>query len=294
VTGVAFHPLVKDVCWTTGLDGSIRQWDVSGRARTEFKKVVCTKVVGKCKDEKGRRTQVVSNLSVHPNGRKVCVGTACGSIQIWNCFGSVSSSRPLGAVYAAHGSSGGGNKLPVTFVAFSGNGERIASRSEGDDTVRIWDASRMEKGTGSFGRKFGGRGKEGEHPPSLLLAICKGLPAFNESANCAFGPDGRMLCAGTSIDPRAGRSGGSSNACGKVKFYQLPAEEKRSKVNKEGGSKSSSKNKSTVVLDPIEEVDVAPNASVLGVQWHPKLNQIALGTSNGMSVFCCRRGRLIS
>mmetsp|Transcript_786 Transcript_786/g.1708 ORF Transcript_786/g.1708 Transcript_786/m.1708 type:complete len:557 (+) Transcript_786:874-2544(+) len=281
VTGVAFHPLAKDACWTTGLDGSIRRWDVSGRAKTEFKKVVCAEVVGKCKDEKGRRTQVVSNLSVHPNGRKVCVGTACGSMQIWNCFDRRSGSRPLGAVYAAHGGGGGRNR-PVTFVAFSGNGERIASRSEGDDTVRIWDASRMEKGTGSFGRKFGGREKEGEHPPSLLLAICKGLPAFNESANCAFGPDGRMLCAGTSIDPRAGRSGGSNNACGKVKFYQLPAEEKRSKVCKDGRSKSSSKNKSTVVLDPVEEVDVAPNASVLGVQWHPKLNQIALGTSNGI------------
>jgi len=39
-------------------------------------------------------------------------------------------------------------------VAFSGNGERIASRSEGDDIVRIWDASRMEMGAGLFGRKF--------------------------------------------------------------------------------------------------------------------------------------------
>ena len=54
--------------------------------------------------------------------------------------------------------------------------------------------------------------------------------------------------------------------------------------SKEGGSKSSSKKnkKTTAMLDPIVELDVAPNASVLGVQWHPKLNQIAIGTSNGM------------
>jgi len=271
VTGVAFHPLVKDICWTCGLDGSIRQWDVSGRGKTQFRKLVCQKVIGKCKNEKGQRTQIVSNLSVHPNGRKIVVGTTCGSIQIWNCFGSGVNSRPLGAVYSAHG----GTK-PVTFVTFSGNGERIASRSEADDTARIWDANRMEKG--SVGRKFSSRKKEGEHPPSLLLAICNGLPAFNESANCAFGPDGRILCAGSSVDPRAK----SSNACGKVKFYELPAEEKRLKVSKEAGSKSSSKSKSTAVLDPIDEVNVAPNASVLGVQWHPKLNQIALGTSNGI------------
>ena len=48
-------------------------------------------------------------------------------------------------------------------------------------------------------------------------------------------------------------------------------------------SSSSKKNKkTTAMLDPIVELDVAPNASVLGVQWHPKLNQIAFGTSNGM------------
>lgn len=274
VTGVAFHPLVKDVCWTTGLDGSIRQWDVSGRAKTQFNKVVCQKVVGKCKNEKGQRTQVVSNLSVHPNGRKIAVGTSCGSVQIWNCFGMGVNSRPLGAVHAAHGA---GNK-PVTFVTFNGSGDRIASRSEGDNTVRVWDVARMEKSTGSFGRKFGNRSKEGEHSPSLLLAICKGVPAFNESANCAFGPDGKMLCAGTSVDPRAM----SSNACGAIKFYELPAEEKRAKAIKDGGSKSSSKNKATAVLDPIEEVDVAPNASVLIVQWHTKMNQIAVGMSNGV------------
>jgi len=278
VTGVAFHPLVKDVCWTCGLDGSIRQWDVSGRAKTEFNKVVCQKVVGKCKNEKGQRTQVVSNLSIHPSGRKMVVGTACGSIQIWNCFGSCANSRPLGAVFSAHGAS-----RPVTFVTFSGNGDRIASRSDSDNTVRIWDAHRIEKETGLFGRKFGGRGEEGErHPPSLLLAICNGVPPFNEASNCAFGPDSKVLCAGTSVDPRAEGSSGRGDTCGKVKFYELPGEEKQSKAGKEAGSKYSSKNKSTAVLEPIEEVEVAPNASVLGVQWHPKLNQIALGTSNGV------------
>jgi len=277
VTGVSFHPLVKETCYTCGLDGSIRQWDVGGRGKTQFQKLVCQKVVGKCKNEKGQRTQIVSNLSVHPSGRKIVVGTACGSIQIWNCFGSGVNSRPLGAIYSAHG----GTK-PVTFVTFSGNGERIASRSDSDDTVRIWDANRIEKGTGSFGRKFSSRGKEGEHPPSLLLAICNGLPALNESANCTFGPDGKILCAGTAVDPRARKSADSSNACGKLKFYQLPEGDKRSKVSKESGTKSSSKTKSTAILDPIVELDVAPNASVLGVQWHPKLNQIALGTSDGI------------
>jgi WD40 repeat protein len=274
VTGVAFHPLVKEICWTCGLDGSIRQWDLSGKGKFQFQKLVCQKVIGKCKNEKGQRTQIVSNLSVHPSGRKIVVGTACGSIQIWNCFGSGVNSRPLGAVHSAHGGS-----KPVTFVTFSWSGERIASRSESDDTVRIWDASVMEKGTGSFSRKFGSQEKEGKHPPSLLLATCNGLPALNESANCAFGPDGRLICAGTSVDTRSKNS--SESCSGRIKFYVLPDVDKPSKISKETGSKASN-NISAVTLDPIVELNVAPGASVLGVHWHPKLNQIAFGTSNGM------------
>lgn len=292
VTGVSFHPLIKDICWTTGLDGSIRQWDTSGKGRTQFQKLVCKSVIGKVKNDKGQRTQVVSNLSVHPNGRKLVIGTSCGSIQIWNCYGvNVNVNRPLGVVYSAHGGESG--KGGVTFVTFSGgNGEYIASRSDSDDTVRIWNVGRMEKDSGLFSRKHTSRGSGGkgggevEHSSSLLLAVCVGLPALNEFANCAFSPDGSMLCAGTSVDPRKSGSG-TDDTCGKLKFYQLPEDNvKRIKGSnsKEGGFKSSSKKnkKTTAMLDPFVELDVAPNASVLGVQWHPKLNQIAIGTSNGM------------
>ena len=145
----------------------------------------------------------------------------------------------------------------------------------------MWDANRIENGSGSSSRKFkssGSRGSEEQHPPSILLAICCGLPALNESANCAFSPDGKMICAGTSVDR------GVSNSWGKLKFYKLPEEEKRSKSNNNGEAKSSSskKAKTTATLEPIVTLDMAPGASVLGVAWHPKLNQVAFGTSNGM------------
>jgi len=131
----------------------------------------------------------------------------------------------------------------------------------------------MEKDCGSFSRKRGGD-DDGGHSPSLLLALCKDLPALNESANCAFSPDGRVVCAGTSVNPR------EPNCCGKLKFYRLPDEMKNGKPNKE--AKKESKKKKTPTLDPVVELDIAPNASVLVVQWHPKLNQIAVGTSDGL------------
>eukprot|EP00984_Skeletonema_dohrnii_P012300 scaffold4978_cov122-Skeletonema_dohrnii-CCMP3373.AAC.7 len=267
VTGVAFHPLGQEICWSCSYDGSVRQWDVSGRGKTQFQKLVSQKVISKCKNEKGQRTQIVSNLSVHPNGRKIVVGTSCGSIQIWSCFGSSVSTRPLGSVYSAHG----GTK-PVTFVTFIGDGSKIASRSDSDDTVRIWNVEKMEKDSGSFSRKRSGG--DGGHSPSLLLATCRGLPALNESANCAFSPEGTVVCAGSSVNPR------EPNCCGKLKFYRLPEEPKNGKPIKE--AKKEKKKKETAILDPIVELDVAPNASVLVVQWHPKLNQIAVGTSDGL------------
>ncbi|EJK69116.1 hypothetical protein THAOC_09666 [Thalassiosira oceanica] len=252
VTGVAFNPLIRDVCYSTGLDGSIRQWDVSGRGRSQFNKLICQKLVGKVKNAKGQRTQVVSNLAVHPNGRKIAVGTSCGSVQIWDC--SSISNRPLGTVHSAHG-----NMKPVTFVTFSASGIRIATRSDVDECVRVWDVDGIVKGSKSFSRKVGSRrgddDDDDDHPS--CIAICKGLPALNESSACAFGCDGRR------------------NA-------------RKQKKNK---------NK-TERIDPILSVGVAPNASVLGVCWHAKLNQIAIGTSNGIvkvfyDPFLSKKGALI-
>jgi len=87
------------------------------------------------------------------------------------------------------------------------------------------------------------------------------------------------LCAGTSFDPRTMKT-----SCGKLKFYKLPEETKRSKSSSKEAcpSSKSSKNKITAMLEPFVELDAALNASILGVQWHPKLNQIAFGTSKGM------------
>lgn len=265
VTGVGFHPLIKDICFTCSRDGSIRQWDVSGRGKTVFQKwLVCQKVIGKCKNDKGQRTQITSNIGIHPNGRKIVVGTSCGSIQVWNCFGNGINTRPLGAVYSAHG-----EMKPVTYVTFSNDGNRIASRSDQDNTVRVWDAHEVERYDAAMSRKLNNRRGNNDlrHSSSLLLAVCKGLDALNEIPNCAFSPDGKFICAGTSINPRDT----SASACGQLKFYQLPEEETEKSKDK----------KDVLFLEPVDELDIAPNASILGVAWHPKLNQIALGTSNG-------------
>ena len=271
VTGVAFHPLMKEVCFTCSRDGSIRQWDVSGRGKLVFQKwLVCQKVIGKCKNEKGQRTQITSNIGIHPSGRKIVVGTSCGSIQVWNCFGNSLNTRPLGAIYSTHG-----DMKPVTYVTFSNDGKLIASRSDQDNTVRVWDAAIVEKFDAAMSRKMANKRSNGNqiiHPSTLLLAVCRGLDALNEIPNCAFSPDGKVLCAGSSIDPRDK----SANACGKLKFFKLPED-----YSSKSTDKNSPKKKDTPFLEPIAMLDVAPHASVLGVAWHPKLNQIAFGTSNG-------------
>ena len=159
---------------------------------------------------------------------------------------------------------------PVTFVTFSASGNRIATRSDADECVRVWDVDGIVKESKLLSRKVGSRrGDDGDHHHPQCIAICTGLPALNEASACAFGCDGSIICAGTSVHPK------HTNTCGQLKFFQLAEESSKA------GRTSKSKNKPER-LDPILSVGVAPNASVLGVCWHAKLNQIAIGTSNGM------------
>ena len=78
-TGCAFHPLERDVCATRSRDRSVRVWDLSGRGKKQFKKLVNKKALVKAKDQKGRRTRVACKV-YHPDGRTLAIGTKCGSV----------------------------------------------------------------------------------------------------------------------------------------------------------------------------------------------------------------------
>jgi WD40 repeat protein len=187
----------------------------------------------------GKRVGVTA-VSFDPSGRFMACGTACGSIQIWKT--DRVGTRPDRAVYNAHG-----ENIAVHSLKFNFDGKRLASRCMEGDSVRVWDARRLSRS-------------------SLPMVECLNLLSLYEYSNCAFSPNGQLLCAGTSVKPLSKRKMGDKSEQrkehGKVKFYR---------VGGQGHDKQ----------QPIWEMDIAMQKSVVNVFWHAKLNQIFLGISDG-------------
>ena len=239
VTDVAWHPLEKDKVMTASIDGSARMWNLSS-GKTAFKKLKCDSVY-RAKNAKGIRTAVTA-CAYHPSGREICLGTADGSIQIWDA--TRVKPRPDKVIYDAHG-----NGNAICHVGYSYDGKRLVSRSSDDTTAKVWEARRISRS-------------------SKPLLIASGLPSFFDGSNCAFSPDGKVLVAGTSVEPPRKKGGGShAEARGTIRFYRIPAD----------GSAPSDEAQDAL----LELRAAAQGASVVKVAWHHKLNQIFVAASDG-------------
>jgi len=242
ITDVAWHPLERDIVMTASIDGSARLWNLASGA-TAFKKLKCDKVY-RAKNARGIRTAVTA-CAFHPSGRELCLGTADGSIQIWDSIKV--KSRPDRVLYDAHGAG-----RPVTSVGYNYDGSRLVTRSADDTTAKVWENRKLSRSAN----------------PVLLAG---GLPSLFDGSNCAFSPDGKVLVAGTSVEPprknKVAEMEGATGGRGTIRFYRVPVDASVS---------------STEVQEPMMELDAAaPGASIVKVAWHPKLNQIFVGASDG-------------
>jgi WD repeat-containing protein 70 len=249
VTSVDWHPLERDVVLTGSLDGSARLWNLHGK--TQFDKLVCDKVFA-VKSVKGQRTAVTS-VAFHPGGREFAVGTSCGSIQIFN-RSRVSATRPERALYGAHGGredDGTSNGAPVTSLAYSVDGSKLASRCSQDSTVRVWDPRRLSRS-------------------STPVVDCQNVESIHDNANACFNSDGSLLCVGQSMARRAGTVREES---GSLLIFQVPDSDDF--TSSASSSAMSSKNADPLLILPFD--DAAP----LIVRWHVKLNQIFVACADG-------------
>jgi len=289
ITSVAWHPLGDssnttccNIVLSSSGDSSVRIWDVE-RNKVIFDKLTSRgEDVLRVKNEKGQRIVMggggVTCATFSPNGREIALGTACGSIQIWKYGGPYT--RPIRAVYHAHGnkkniistlsssSSSSSSSPAIHSLNYSPNGMFLASRSMDDDTIRLWIASSLTN-----------------------LCICVGgLVSTNEFTNCAFRPDGNVLCAGTSVVPRSRNESNDRNtqrreSYGRLKFYTIDGP---GRVIDEAVSKSSaaslqnvSKNSERLCRDPFLDLPIVEGVSIGKIVWHTKLNQIFMALSDG-------------
>eukprot|EP00557_Chaetoceros_sp_GSL56_P011699 CAMPEP_0176480092 /NCGR_PEP_ID=MMETSP0200_2-20121128/2092_1 /TAXON_ID=947934 /ORGANISM="Chaetoceros sp., Strain GSL56" /LENGTH=759 /DNA_ID=CAMNT_0017876187 /DNA_START=71 /DNA_END=2350 /DNA_ORIENTATION=- len=235
ITSVDWHPLNRDLVLTASLDGSVRIWNVETN-KTKFQKLCSGKEVYRIKCASGMRTKVLCAV-FSPCGREFACGTICGSIQIWSTMKIVS--RPERVVYDAHGSG-----IPVHCLIYSHDGMHLASRSMDDDCVKVWESKRISRSC-------------------KPLVICEGLHGIYENVNCAFSADGKILCAGTCLDPRNQAKNDDQSI---LKFYKVLTEEEMDGDH---------------LQKPVFELDIAKGLCIVNVVWHRKLNQIIVALSNG-------------
>ena len=254
VTGVDWHPLQRDEVLTGSLDGSARIWNLQGK--TQFHQLVCDRVY-RAKNARGQRVAVTA-VSYHPGGREFVLGTACGSIQVWNA--TRVGAMCLRAVYHAHSnksSSHDENKSEtssgaIRSLVFNTGGTSVASRAQDDDTIKIWDYKRL-------GRSLG-------EEETATAITCRDAPNDSEHASCDFSPDGRLLVAGTFVHQQRPSTNGARKEVGALKFYNIAGKVKKS-------------------VKAVVEIPMEEDAGVVQVKWHAKLNQILVGCSDGRYVF---------
>jgi len=221
VTGAVWHPAEKDLVVTSASDGTLRTWDLNGTTALEGR--LCCQKIYKIKSQRGVRIHATS-VAVDPDGDRLAGGGADGSVQLFSLTRGGAANRPDAVLRDAHASG------DVTCVSFSPSGRLLLSRGS-DDAVKVWDVRKTSSPLRTFG----------------------GLESFFSTSNAVFSPDGRFVCAGTSV-----KKGGG---VGRLKFFQV-----------EGRAH---------VATPVLDLGVSPGSSVVQVLWHPALQQILCSTAAG-------------
>ncbi|XP_051542015.1 WD repeat-containing protein 70 isoform X1 [Myxocyprinus asiaticus] len=190
-----------------------------------------------------------------------------GTVRMWD----LNSEKKHKSVFKPRSQQG--KKVTPTCCTYSRDGKLIAAGCQ-DGTIQIWDRNlsvhtkfhcRQAHTPGSDtscltfsydGLTLASRGGDDTLKTWDIrnfrkpLSVVNGLTTFFPMTDCCFSPDDKLLVTGTSVKKDEGN--------GKLVFFERES------------------------LKKAYEIEVA-NASVVRCLWHPKLNQIMIGTGNGLA-----------
>lgn len=233
-SGGIWSPIKEEICFTCGLDGTIRVWNVENTLRCSATWI--------CKPERGTGRIQVSAIGASLDGRSVVAGASDGFLHIWDARKSgktTSSVRPERIIKQAHfpGSE-------FSSIKFSKANNYCLYSLALDGVIKLWDLRATSKSPAAESREI----------PLSPIA----------STNIEFSPDSDLLLIGSSALPK------STDSLASIEFLDpltLEWQFRHDLVSTSKPEKSSDKG----------------NLAVLQTHWHPVLNQIFLGCSDGIT-----------
>lgn len=253
VTSLQWHPSEKNLILTASLDGSARIWDLLGEATFGM---LINKHVLKLKTSNNQRLGATA-CCYAPNGLRVYVGAADGSIQIWNSRKAYSKPDLVlvpGSVTECH-------QQTVTCLVVSPDNRFLAGRYA-HGAVLLWPISTS------------GPAKEAIYQIPSLYNIYP-------TANITFSPDSTLLLGCSSI--RGKQAGVEVEERSRLHFFDLTVAanpmNKMVQVSSHGGLQILHSQMSITISS--EGEDNVP-VSAVAVKWHAATQHIFCTLSNGL------------
>jgi len=249
VTCVRWHPTEALEVATASEDSTVRTWDVEvasqRKDRVSLNPNSGQKRAFAVKSERGQRLAVTA-FDWHVDGKTIALVATDGSLQLWDTRHH--DTRPQLVARGAH--EDGTETSSVRWaprLAGAASEHLLATRGGGgDDTMKLWDVRIF--------REASRAGLGTREVAAQPVAAWSDLPALGSRTPCEWGVAGTVLLTGTSAVRGA-----------KARDAELVAVS----VHHPGAP-------------PVRSA-LGVNASVGGLCWHPRLNQVFVGGSDGVT-----------
>ncbi|CAJ1935035.1 unnamed protein product [Cylindrotheca closterium] len=266
VVSVAWHAVDKSIVFSASQDGSLRVWNVD-KGKLAFGMLKCQDVILLKNPRTGRRTLPTCMVMMGPSS--IWLGTECGSIQRYQ-YPFVSKLRPQQSTMVPEAASDDDsssaktiNKLAnkehaIRSIAVSGDGTKVAART--DKAVHVYTNSSLYRLTLSSS-------------PLLTIPLegdgVVDAESGASSPTMAFSPNNKTLCVGITRTVQSDE-GNKKYYETRLQLYSIPKESiTETKIKKK-----------PIYSMPLVELQYP----LVGLVWHPKLNQILVATTKEFQV----------